>query len=124
MMIADETSTDVDAVREVLNFELIVLHGEVKELNKNWDFTKIVDPLLADQGPAFLLIPRNKKQIELLKKLKEGFEQKARDLQRPSAALAQAAQSFYVVELPNTKVGKPVIKACPSVGANFLLTLT
>jgi hypothetical protein len=79
-MIADETSTDVDAVRVELKFELNVLHGEVKELHKSWDFTAIVDPLLADQGPALLLIPRIKKQIERLKNLKEGFEQKARDL--------------------------------------------
>jgi hypothetical protein len=51
-MIADETSTHVefvDAVREELKFELIVLHGEVKKLDVSWDFTAVVDPLLADQ---------------------------------------------------------------------------
>jgi hypothetical protein len=126
-MIAHETSTDVDAVREELKFELIVLHGEVKELNKSWDFTAIVDPLLADQGSAFLLIPRIKKQIERLKKLKEGVEQKAkRDLQRPAA---EAAHSLYddlytLQNFPTRRRASPSIKACPSAGANFLLTLT
>jgi hypothetical protein len=109
-MIVDDTSTDVDQLREELKFELIVLHGEVKELNKNWDFTKIVDPLLADQGPAIQVIPKIKKQIERLQQLKDGFEQKARDLQRPAAALAVAAQSLYghcTAELPDTKEGQP-----------------
>jgi hypothetical protein len=47
-MIVDDTSTDVDAVRQDLRFELIVLHTEVKELNKGWDFTAVVKPLLDD----------------------------------------------------------------------------
>ncbi len=32
-MIVDENSTDVEALREDLKFELIVLHGEVKKLD-------------------------------------------------------------------------------------------
>jgi hypothetical protein len=84
------------------------VHGEMKELNKSWDFTATVNPLLADQGPALNLVPRIKKQIERLKKLKEDVEHKARDMQQPAAALAQ---SFYVAEFPNTKKlvkkGKP-----------------
>ena len=91
-MIVDDTSTDVDSLRDDLQFELIVLHGEVKELNKSWDFSAIVNPLLPDQGPPLQVIPRIKKQIERLKKLKEDFEHKARDMQQPAAALAQ---SFY-----------------------------
>ena len=64
----NDNSTDVDALREELKFELIVLHGEVKKLDESWDFTPIVNPLLADQGPALTLVPRIKKQIERLKK--------------------------------------------------------
>ena len=56
-----------------MKFELIVLHGEVKKLDESWDFTPIVNPLLADQGPALTLVQRNKEQIERLKKLKEDF---------------------------------------------------
>ena len=86
-MIVDEGSTDLDALREELKFELIVLHGEVKKLDVSWDFTTIVGPLLADKDPAMAVIPRIKRQIERLKKLKEDFEHKARDMQRPAAAL-------------------------------------
>jgi hypothetical protein len=56
-------------LREDLTFELIVLHGEVRDLNKSW---AIVNPLLAYQGPALLVIPRIEKQIERLKKSKDG----------------------------------------------------
>jgi hypothetical protein len=72
-MLGDDNSADVDALREELKFELIVLHGEVKKLDESWDFTPIVNPLLADQGPALTLVQRNKEQIERLKKLKEDF---------------------------------------------------
>jgi hypothetical protein len=63
-MLVDDTSTDVDALREDLQIELIVLHGEGMELNKTWDFSAIVNRLLADQGPVLQIIPRIKKQIE------------------------------------------------------------
>jgi hypothetical protein len=110
-MIMDDTSTDIDALREDLKFELIVLHGEVKELNKSWDFTSIVNPLLADQGPALLVVPIIKKQIERLKKLKEDFEQKARDLQRPAAALAELLQKqhshFTLPNFPSRRRASP-----------------
>jgi hypothetical protein len=68
-MIVDDNSTDLNALREDLKFEWIVLHTEVKELNKGWYFTAIVNPLLADQGPALLVIPRIKNQIERLENL-------------------------------------------------------
>ena len=71
----DDISTDLDAVKKELKFELIVLHSEVMALNKGWDFTRIIDPLLADQGPSLFLVPRIKNQIERKKKLKESFDQ-------------------------------------------------
>jgi hypothetical protein len=80
-MLGDE-STDVDELRKELQFEWIVLHTEVKELKKGWDLTPIINPLLADQGPALTLVPRNKKQIERLKQQKEDFQHKARDIAR------------------------------------------
>ena len=85
-VIIDDTSTDVDRVREDLRFDLIVLHTEVKELNKGWDFTAVVKPLLDDQGPAMLVIPIIKNMIERMNRLRDEFHQKARDLQRPAAA--------------------------------------
>jgi hypothetical protein len=99
-MFVDNTSTDVEALRDKLRFELVVLHTEVNELNKGWDFTAIIKPLMDDQGPPIVAVPRIKKQIERLQKLRDDFHQKARDLQRPAAALAEAAQSLYVAEPP------------------------
>ena len=72
-VIVDDNSTDLDAVRADLRFELIVLHTEVKKLGVGWDFSTVVGPLLADQGPAIIGIPRIKKQIERLKKLRDDF---------------------------------------------------
>ncbi len=88
-VIVDDTSTDVDAVREDLRFELIVLHTEVKKLDAGWDFTAVVKPLLDDQGSAILGIPRIKKQIERLKKLRDHVHATAasppRQRRRPTA---------------------------------------
>jgi hypothetical protein len=98
----------VEALRDELRFELVVLHTEVKELNKGWDFTSMIKPLMDYQGPPLVVVPRIQKQIEWLQKLRDDFHQKARDLQRPAAALAETAQSLYVAEPPNTKKGRPV----------------
>ena len=65
-MLGDENSIDEDDVKEELKFELAVLYNEMKK--NDWDFTSIINPLLADQGPASLIVPKLKKQIELLKK--------------------------------------------------------
>jgi hypothetical protein len=62
-----------------------------------------------DQGPPLNVVARIQKQIERLQKLKDDFYRTARDSQRPAAALAEAAQSLYVAEPPNTKKkGRPV----------------
>ncbi len=42
-VIVDDTSTDLDAVRADLRFELIVLHTEVKKFDPRWDFTAVVN---------------------------------------------------------------------------------
>ena len=44
----------MEALRDELRFELVVLHTEVKELNKGWDFTAIIKPLMDDEGPPIL----------------------------------------------------------------------
>jgi hypothetical protein len=66
-MLGEEDSLGQDAaenVKEDLKFELAVLNAAMKELNKNWDFTLLINPLLADQGPAMALVPKLKKQID------------------------------------------------------------
>jgi hypothetical protein len=34
----------------------------LKQLNKDWDFSEVLRPLLTDQGPAITQIPRLRKQ--------------------------------------------------------------
>ena len=105
-MIVDDTSTDVEALRDELRFTMVVLHTEVKKLDPDWDFSGIVKPLMDDQGPPLFLVPRIQKQIARLQHLKDDFYVTARELQRPAAALAEAAPSLYVAEPPNTKTKK------------------
>ena len=108
-MIVDNNSTDVEALRDDLRFKMVLLHTEVKKLDPDWDFSLMVNPLLADQGPPLNAVARIQKQIARLQQLKDDFCQTARDSQRPAAALAEAAQSLYVAEHPNTKKkGRPV----------------
>ena len=105
-MIVDDTSTDVEALRDELKFKMVVLHSEVMALNKTWDFSGIIKPLMDDQGPPLNAVARIQKQIKRMQTLKDDFHKTARDLQRPTAALAEPAQSLYVAEPPNTKTKK------------------
>ena len=105
-MIVDDTSTDLEALRDELRFDMVLLHSEVMKLDKTWDFSDIIKPLMVDQGPPILVVPRIKKQIERLQKLRDDYYRTARDLQRPAPALAEAAPSLYVAEPPNTKTRK------------------
>jgi hypothetical protein len=45
-------------------------------INKNWDFTVLIKPLLADQGPAIAFVPKLKSHIDRLRKLRDEFLQK------------------------------------------------
>jgi hypothetical protein len=77
-MLGEENSLGQDAaddVKEDLKFELAVLNAALKDLNKNWDFTVFINPLLADQGPANAVVPKIKKQIDRMTKLRDEFLQ-------------------------------------------------
>jgi Na+/alanine symporter len=52
-----------DDVKDELNFKLAILNGASKHLNKNWNFTDIISLLLADQGPATVVVPKLKKRM-------------------------------------------------------------
>ncbi len=69
----DSLGQDADNVKEDLKFELAVLYTAMKDLNKNWDFTLFINPLLADQGPAIAVVLKLKRQIDLLTKLRDEF---------------------------------------------------
>jgi hypothetical protein len=75
-MFGDDNFADQDAAeyaKDELKFELAILNRALKDLNKNWDFTAIINPLFADQGPATAVVPKLKKQIERMTKIEDDF---------------------------------------------------
>ena len=53
--------------------ELIILAATLKDLNPNWDFAPVINPLLYDQGPAMTVVPKLEKQIQRMTKVKDDF---------------------------------------------------
>ena len=47
-----ENSSDLDERREDYKNELVMLHASLKKLNRDLDFSAILNPLLAETGPA------------------------------------------------------------------------
>ncbi len=69
-MLFDDNSTDLDALRDEMRFKMVVLHSEVKKLDPDWDFSRIIKQLVDDQGPPLNVVARIQKQIERLQKLR------------------------------------------------------
>jgi hypothetical protein len=75
-MFGDDNFADhvaAEDAKDELRFELAILknlNAAMKDLNKNWEFTTIINPLFADLGPATAVVQKLKKQIERMKKLK------------------------------------------------------
>jgi hypothetical protein len=57
LLLYDDKSTDPEDVRAKKKIELITLHRAMQKLDMDLDYSAIVDPLLADQGPALAHIP-------------------------------------------------------------------
>ena len=74
-MLGADDSLDQDDVKEELKMELVLLNATLKDLNPNWDFAPIINPLLSDQGPAMAVVPKLKKQIERMTKGRDDFLQ-------------------------------------------------
>jgi hypothetical protein len=75
----DDKFADQDAATDARNeskFQLAMLNGALKDLNKNWDFPDIIRPLLADHGPAIAVVQKLKKQIERMTKIKDDFRRR------------------------------------------------
>jgi hypothetical protein len=72
-MLGNDSSIDPEDVRDKLKIELIVLNGALKDLNKNWDFSDVIRPLLTDQGPALPTVPKLTTLIVRLKKIRDDF---------------------------------------------------
>ena len=58
-----ENSSDLDEQREDYKNELVMLHASLKALNRDLDFSAILNPLLAETGPAVTHVPKLAKQI-------------------------------------------------------------
>jgi hypothetical protein len=78
-LLGDDDSLGQEAAETVvedLKFDLALLNAALKDLNKNWDFTALVTPLLSDQGPALAVAPKLKRQIDRMTKLRDEFQKK------------------------------------------------
>ena len=71
-------SSDLEDTREEYKNELILLHATLKKLDRDMDFSAILNPLLAETGPAMAHVPRLSKQIDRMKKKKMRQRQKRR----------------------------------------------
>ena len=69
-----DKSIDPEDIREDLKNELLAVHVALKKLDKDIDFSAIINPLIAEQGPAVQHIARLSKQIERLNKYREQFQ--------------------------------------------------
>jgi len=58
-----ENSIDLEDTREDYKNELLMLHVRLKALNRDVDLSAILNPLLAETGPAIAHVPRLYKQI-------------------------------------------------------------
>ena len=68
-----DKSIDPEDIREDLKTELLAVHVALKKLDKDIDFSAIINPLIAEQGPAIQHVQRLSKQIDRLKKFREQF---------------------------------------------------
>jgi hypothetical protein len=68
-----EKSIDPEDVREDLKTELLALHMALKKLDNDLDFSAVILPLIAEQGPAAAHVLRLSKQINRLKKFRADF---------------------------------------------------
>jgi hypothetical protein len=79
-MLEDDNSLGQDAadnVKEDLKFELALLNVALKKLDADLDFALLINPLLADQGPAIAVVSKLKRQIDR-QKLEMNFSKKRR----------------------------------------------
>ena len=59
MLLGSDTSTDPEDIRDELKAELVRLNGELKAINPDFAFSGIINPLLADAGPAVAHVRRS-----------------------------------------------------------------
>jgi hypothetical protein len=102
MELSPENSSDLEDLREDYKNELIMLHATLKTLNRDLDFSAILNPLLAETGPAVTDVQKLAKQIASMQKyIKENEEKVQADFLRQtsggsgcSAAAAKVQADF------------------------------
>jgi hypothetical protein len=119
LLLCDDKSIDPEDVRTEKKIELITLHRAMKKLDMDLDYSAVVDPLLADQGPALAHIPRLIKMIQRLGKIKEECllereQQRAAQLaaQAESAVAAQIRLTHSIGSSPNNPASCPELRRC------------
>ena len=75
-----ENSVDVEDVRDEMRTDLIMLNRALKQLNKDWDYSEVLRPLLTDQRPAITQMPRLRKQMERMIKIRDDFLRNEQEL--------------------------------------------
>ena len=97
-MLGDEIPSDPEELREDLKTELVMLHATLKVLNKEYDFSEIVNPLLREAGPAEAHNKRLMNQIRRLTKIKDNLMRQEEEKRTP--AIMRPAQGVGVAAAP------------------------
>ena len=72
-LLSDGSLESAEDQKDDLKSELVALNAAMRRLDPNLDFSKIIDPLLADQGSAFALVPKLRKQLQRMQKIRDGL---------------------------------------------------
>ncbi len=110
-----------------MKFESALLNAALKKLDADWDFTVLVNPLLADQGPAIAVVPKRKRQIERMIKLIDEFLQKkqadfffqGRLSDAPAGPLLRREEETKPAEFLRTDQGRPPAAPAQTVGGSM-----
>ena len=126
MELFPENSSDLDDLREEHKNELIMLHLRLKKLDRDVDFSAILNPLLAETGPAMTHVPKLYKQVTRMRKSLKELEEKlqAGSLRQSPAqtsggsgcsAAAATVQADFRRQLPaQTSGGSPAAATSPA----------
>ncbi len=92
LLTMSDSFTDPYDVRNELRMQLIVFNADLMQLNKQWDFSVVLRPLVEDTDTVFPLltqIERLRKQKDRMTRLKDDFlrqeqERKEHEKSRPA----------------------------------------
>ena len=74
-LLGEDSLESAEDQKDDLKSQLVALNAAMRRLDPNLDFSDIIKPLLADQGPVFALVPKLKKQLERMNKIRDGLPQ-------------------------------------------------